>query len=189
MAIQDGQHDWRNRGALSSWFRGASASLGCGTTDRCDGRDDSAVATLSPLSARGLVSARGLGQAPGEVSAPEVRGLEAVATSGVLVPFPIHGEALLVKLADVLRNRLANPRSERDPLLLKMSRDPTSRLAIDDAAYVEFLSDQATYHVVIEAGSDTKVMLDTTDFDTLVRFVAQYVTERPAELATLEAVS
>ena len=105
------------------------------------------------------------------------------------MPFPIYGAALLVKLADALRNRTADACSERDPLLLKMSHRPGSRLAIDNIAYVEFHADRAAYHVVIEAASDTKVTLDTTDFDTLVRFVAQYLTERPSELASLEAVS
>jgi hypothetical protein len=112
-----------------------------------------------------------------------------VAKGGVLVPFPIHGEALLVKLADALRNRVAGTCSAHDPLLLKMSRHPGTRLAIDQSAYVEFDAARATYHAVIEATSDTKVTLDTTDFDTLVSFVAQYVTERPAEPATLESVS
>jgi hypothetical protein len=116
--------------------------------------------------------------------------VEATATGGVLVPFPIHGEALLVKLAEALRNRVVDTRSGRDPLLLKISRHHLgSRLALDQTAYVEFHSDQATYHMVIEAASDTKLTLDTTDFDTLVKFVTQYVTERPAEPATLEAVS
>jgi hypothetical protein len=118
-----------------------------------------------------------------------MRPVDAVPASGVLVPFPIHGEALLVKLADTLRNRDRDAHSGRDPLLLKMSRRPGLRLAIDHIAYVEFDTDRAAYHVVIEAASDTKVTLDTTDFDTLVRFVAQYVTERPSEPTTLEAVS
>ena len=105
------------------------------------------------------------------------------------MPFPVHGEALLVRLADALRSRVAGSCSERDPLLLKMSRHPGSRLVIDQNAYVEFDSDRAAFQAVIEAASDTRVTLDTTDFDTLVRFVAQYVAERPAEPATLEAVS
>jgi hypothetical protein len=182
MAIENGQHDRRNRGTLAAWLRGALAPLDGGAEDRSDSRDD--AATPSPCSAARL------GQASvGACARPELPGIDAVPTSAVLVPFPIYGEALLVRLADALRNRAADARSGRDPLLLKMSRRPGSRLAIDNIAYVEFQPDRAAYHVVIEAASDTKVTLDTTDFDTLVRFVAQYVTDRPPEPATLEAVS
>src|SRR6202022_1225935 len=132
MAIQDGQHDRRNRGTLSSWLRGALTSFNCGAEDRCDSRDDPAVATLSPRSTSRL------GPAPGEAcAAAEGWDSDPAATSGVLVPFPIHGEALLVKLADALRKRAADICSERDPLLLKMSRRPGSRLAIDQTAYVQ----------------------------------------------------
>lgn len=109
--------------------------------------------------------------------------------TGMVLRFPIRGEALLVKLADLLRKHVANCAPERDPLLLAMSRCPGSRLSIDRVAYVDFLADRCTYHVVIEAAPDARITLDTTDFDTVVNFVVQYVTGRNAEPVALEAVS
>lgn len=106
----------------------------------------------------------------------------------VVLPFPVRGEALLVKLADRLRSRFADGELERDPLLLTMSRCPESRLSIDQDAYVEFHADESVYHVEIEAVPDTRIMLDTTDFDTVVNFVAHYLAGRlPA--TGLEAIS
>ncbi|UWU73900.1 hypothetical protein N2603_27955 [Bradyrhizobium huanghuaihaiense] len=109
--------------------------------------------------------------------------------TGMVLHFPIRGEALLVKLADLLRKQVASRVPERDPLLLVMSRGPGSRLSIDRVAYVDFLADRSTYHVVIEAAPDATITLDTTDFDTVVNFVMQYVTGRNSEPVALEAVS
>ena len=102
--------------------------------------------------------------------------------------FPIHGEALLVRLADLLRKRAVNRGLERDPLLLLISRCPTPRLSIDHTAYIDFLADRSTYRFVIEAAPDAKVTLDTTDFDIVVKFVVQYVTDQISGPA-LEAAS
>jgi hypothetical protein len=107
----------------------------------------------------------------------------------ILLPFPLRGEALLVQLAGQLRARMADHRLDRDPLILLVTRCPGSRLSIDRAAYVEFLDDRGTYCVAIEAEPDTKVTLETTDFDTVVRFVVQYVAERMSEPAALEVAS
>ena len=119
---------------------------------------------------------------------PTVRGSQA-AQGGVLLPFPFRGEALLVKLADQLRSRIANRGLDGEPLLLLISRCPGSRLSIDRAAYVEYLADRSMYYVAIEAQPDTKVTLETTDFDTVVQFVVQYVAERLSEPVTLGVAS
>ena len=111
------------------------------------------------------------------------------AQSGVLLQFPVRGEALLVRLADLLRSRIADRGLERDPLLLLISRCPGSRLSIDRSAYVEFLADRCVYCVAIEAQPDTRVTVETTDFDTVVKFVVQYVAERLSEKVFLEAAS
>jgi len=110
------------------------------------------------------------------------------ATAEVL-HFPIHGEALLVRLADLLRKRVVSRGLERDPLLLMISRCPAPRLSIDRTAYIDFLADRSTYHFVIEAAPDAKVTLDTTDFDTVVKFVVPYVTDRISGSVALEAAS
>ena len=105
---------------------------------------------------------------------------------GTLLPFPLRGEALLVKLADELRDRFTDGALSREPLSLTMSRCPESRLSIDRDAYVEFHADLALYHVAIETAPDTRIMLDTTNFDTAVNFVAHYIAGRlPAPEAML----
>lgn len=107
----------------------------------------------------------------------------------VVLPFPIRGEALLVRLADLLRSRVANYSAGRHAFLLTMSRAPRSCLVIDRASYVEFHAGRSMYHVVVEAASETTVTLDTTDFDTLVQFVVQYINGRLSELRALEVAS
>jgi len=107
----------------------------------------------------------------------------------VVLRFPIRGEALLVRLADLLRGRVAAHAAARDRFLLTLSRRPRSRLTIDHAAYVEFHADRATYHLVIDVVQETRIAVETTDFDTVVNFVAQYVTDRLSDPLPMEAAS
>ena len=106
--------------------------------------------------------------------------------SALLLPFPIRGEALLVRLADRLRRSVANRPSAQDPFAFAISRQPRSRLTIDRDAYVEFVPERAAYQAVIEVTPDTTITIETTDFDSVVKFVAQYVTDR---LSHVEAAS
>ncbi len=101
--------------------------------------------------------------------------------TAVLLPFPIRGEALLVKLADQLRSRIANNAASRGSFDLTLSRQPHSRLTIDAAAHVEFRAGRATYHLVIELVHDTRIEVASGDFDTIVKFIAQYVADRLSE--------
>jgi hypothetical protein len=165
---------------LWSWLRGASWSIDRDTSER---RESSRAASAGPSCSAAPAAA---GSEPHAVT-PVVGHL--AAPSGVLLRFPVRGEALLVKLADLLQSRTANRGLERDPLLLLISRCPGSRLSIDRAAYVEFLADRCTYYVAIEAQPDTRVTLETTDFDTVVKFVVQYVAERLSEPVNLDVAS
>jgi hypothetical protein len=128
------------------------------------------------------------GDASAAVTAPP-HDIGSRARTGMVLPFPIHGEALLVKLAEELRSRVAERGPEWDPLLLQMSHWPRSRLSIDRTAYIEFHPDRVEYRAVIEASGETRVILETVDFDALVNFVQLYVVARPAEAAALEAAS
>src|ERR1700761_3827014 len=57
------------------------------------------------------------------------------AKTATVFAFPIHGEALLVRLADQLRNHVSNRVLESDPFLLVMSRrGARSCLTIDRSA-------------------------------------------------------
>lgn len=159
---------------LWSWFRGAPWSI-----DRNIGGGGRTPSAGAPPAAAG---SEPLAVLPAARSNP-------AAQSGVLLPFPFRGEALLVKLADQLRSRIANRGLDRDPLLLLISRCPGSRLSIDRAAYVEYLTDRCMYYVAVEAQPDTRVTLETSDFDTVVQFVVQYVAERLSETVPLEVAS
>jgi hypothetical protein len=173
---------------LWSWLRGASWPIHRATDDH---RGFSSGVIAQQSSVRTATGHEPDAVLPAAVS--QVGGLERPAQSGVILPFPLHGEALLVKLADTLRSRMAiNPTSrgtERDPLLLTMSRCPGSRLSIDARANVEFDAGLSVYRMTIEAAPDTTVTLNTSDFDTLVNFIVQYIAERLAAPATLEVAS
>jgi len=163
---------------LWSWLRGA---LSCTGRTVIDGQARSTVVSAPSFTSRTRAAAvQDIEQTGMGGGTPE---------TGIVLHFPIHGEALLVKLADLLRQRVANRGLERDPLLLMMSRCPGSRLSIDRIAYIDFLADRSTYHVVIEAAPDAKITLDTTDFDTVVNFVVQYVAESISGSVALEAAS
>lgn len=120
---------------------------------------------------------------------PVIADLDARPRVAVVLPFPIRGDALLVKLADLLRGRVAAHAAARDTFLLTLSRRPRSRLTIDHAAYLEFHADRATYHLVIDVVHDTRIAIETTDFDTVVKFVAQYVTDRLSDVVVMETAS
>ena len=160
---------------LWSWLHDASWTIG-----RCANENQ---VYLADVAAWPAVAKNEL-----QPASPVVR-QDHAAESGILLQFPVRGEALLVRLADLLRSRIADRRLERDPLLLRISRCPGSRLSIDRSAYVEFLADRCMYCVAIEAQPDTRVTVETTDFDTVVNFVVQYVAERLSEKVFLEAAS
>jgi hypothetical protein len=112
-----------------------------------------------------------------------------VDTAAVVLSFPIRGEALLVKLATSLRVRIAATAPQHNPFLLKMMRAPHSRLMIDQASFIEYQPHRGAFYVVVEAAPDTTITLETTDFDSLVEFVAQYVDERLCEAGTPEVTA
>jgi hypothetical protein len=70
-----------------------------------------------------------------------------------------------------------------------LTRRPYPRLTVDRAAYVEFHSARAIYHIVVETVQDTKITVETSDFDTVVTFLLQYIDGRVAEAMVLEAAS
>ena len=148
------------------WLRGVMRYFDHGG----DALGDNRVARLQPLSMR-----------HGGVA--EYRPAPCAPASADVLPFPIRGEALLVRLAEVLRRRLPERGSDRDPLLLTISRCPGSRLLIDGVAYVDYLSDLSTYRAAVEALPDTKVIVETSDFDVLVSFIVHYLADRCSEPA------
>ncbi len=181
MDIQNGQGASRPKAmTVWSWLRRALLAPEHGVAHQHDRRDPPAgVRATAPVPREVAVT---------DVAAASCRG-NPQAKVGVILPFPIHGEALLVKLAEVLRNRIADRGSEWDAVLPQMSRWPRSRLSIDLRTYIEFHQECGEYRVVIEASAGTKVILETADFDVVVDYVLQYVAGRLTEPAALEAAS
>ena len=106
-----------------------------------------------------------------------------------VLQFPLRGEALLARLADLLSDRLPGGAANCDPFLLTLSRGPRPRLSIDRAAYVEFHAERASFHLIIDAAPDSRVTLETTDFDTLAKFVVQYLAEGCRDRESFEVAS
>ncbi|MGY3693586.1 hypothetical protein ACVIGA_003666 [Bradyrhizobium sp. USDA 3240] len=175
MITQPSPFPLTERRTLRSWLSSMMRSFdhGCGVAD---------IARAVPVSPASIHAAIGaeLGVAPGAAAVH-------VEPRGEVVAFPVHGEALLVKLADVLRRRVAGREPADNPLRLTISRCPWARLSIDATAYVDYLSEVETFHAAIEAGPDTKVILKTRDFDALASFVMQYVNDRLLDRAPVEA--
>lgn len=108
---------------------------------------------------------------------------------GVVLAFPLRGEALLVRLAELLRRRVAELVPQCERLSLTLSHHPALRLSIDESACIEFDAPSAEFNLVIEAPSGTRMIIQTTDFDAVVKFVLQYVVEKLSDDAVLEAAS
>ena len=189
MATQTLHDDRPWRRTLCAWLRGALplAAISPQGTPCLSGKTGAAEQALDAEALDAEVSGTEVSNT--EVLDTGVLDTEVLAADSVVLRFPIHGEALLVRLADLLRSRLADRGPEHDPLLLMMSRGPRSRLSIDRMAYVEFHNDRAEFRVAIEASPRTKVILETADFDAVVDFVGQYVAARLAELPALEVAS
>lgn len=167
------------RRTLRSWLSSMMRSSDQGCDHGCGAADVTRAEPLSQASIRAGMGA----ELPLAPVAADVR----EEPRGEVVAFPLHGEALLVKLADALRRYAAGREPADDPLWLTISRCPWARLSIDASAYVDYLSETETFHAAIEAGPDTKVILKTTDFGALASFVTQYVNDRLRDRASVEA--
>jgi hypothetical protein len=94
----------------------------------------------------------------------------------VVLRFPIHGEALLVKLADELHRIVGSP--SREAFDLTLTGRPHAHLTINSSAFVAFDATTGLYELVVELTEDTRIEVKSRDFDTIVRFVAQYVADQ-----------
>ena len=175
MITQPSPFPLTERRTLRSWLSGMMRSFdhGCGAAD---------VMPAEPVSQVSIRAGAGA-----DLPVLPVAPVGREEPRGEVVAFPVHGEALLVKLADVLRRHVAGREPADNPLRLTISRCPWARLSIDATAYVDYLSEVETFHAAIEAGPDTKVILKTTDFDALASFVMQYVNDRLLDRASVEA--
>ncbi len=113
---------------------------------------------------------------------------ESDATAMVL-PFPIRGEALLVKLATHLKGVVEKDRLRRSPFLFAITHAPHARLLIDEMAHAEFDVIRGEYRIQVLVTPETRVTAETSDFDVMVDFIAQYMRERLVETSALEVAS
>jgi hypothetical protein len=164
---------------LRAWFAGMAPA---GRGAPCEPRDV-VMGNVTSFDAISL----GIGSSHAPVTAVS----DQHASKGTLLAFPTHGAALLVGLAARLRARVADDAGqsvpEHDRFVLMLTRQPHVRLTIDSAAYVEFQSARATYYVVVETAPDTRITVETVDFDTVVKFLVEYVTDRLSDAVALEA--
>lgn len=155
------------------------------------------VAGLSGLAQRLKVAARGrLTQmdAGAVANLPErntelSRGAKEPGATAALLPFPIRGEALLVRLATRLKAVVEKDQLRRSPFLFAITHSPHARLLIDEMAHAEFDAVSREYRVQVLVTPDTRVTAETSDFDVMVDFIAQYMRERLLETSTLEVAS
>jgi hypothetical protein len=176
-------------GLLRSWLRNVF-SLGaqtradegsCSAQSRATGTAEAS----SPLSRDPAESHPGMAEA----CSASVGNEDVSKPTAVLLPFPIRGEALLVRLADLLRRQVGDDRPRRDPFLFALSRRHASRLTLDYQSYVEFVDKRAEFRFAIDVAPNTSITITTGDFDALVEFVVQYVSARLSETPALEAAS
>jgi hypothetical protein len=109
--------------------------------------------------------------------------------TATLLPFPIRGEALLVKLAAHLKSVVERDRLHQSPFLFAMTHVPHARLLIDEMAHAEFDVARGEYRIQVLVSPDTRVTAETSDFDVMVDFIAQYMRERQVETSALGVAS
>ncbi len=109
--------------------------------------------------------------------------------AAMVLPFPIRGEALLVKLASHLRAVVEKDGLRPSPFLLAITHVPHARLLIDEMVHAEFDVARGEYRIQVLVTPDTRVTAETSDFDVVVDFIAQYMRERLLEASALEVAS
>ncbi|WP_426425301.1 hypothetical protein [Bradyrhizobium genosp. A] len=165
---------------LWAWLRSSLPTRVGGTRNQLSGSELPALVTATKLDPDAGSAT------PENRSAPFHSPKGASAEGGVILPFPICGEAVLLKLAEVLRKVFSGRDLAGDPPLLILERSPEPRLWIDRTAHVEFHPGRREYRAIIETSPDTRIIVETFDFDALIDFVLQYVIARLVGHAALE---
>jgi len=97
--------------------------------------------------------------------------------TGQVLTFPLSAEAQLLRVAEGLRLRVG-PSCSTDDVVLELSRRSGACLKVDADTTVDFDGARGVFRVVVEATCDTRLTLQTTQFDAVVNFLAQYILER-----------
>ena len=92
-----------------------------------------------------------------------------------VVLLPLNGRRLLAQLAQELRADLDTAAEDDDPLLFTLTQGPEQRLWIDSTAHVDVRDDQLPYRVVLGDVLTTRIILETSDFAEVRKFVCQYL--------------
>ncbi|MDQ8728090.1 hypothetical protein [Bradyrhizobium sp. LHD-71] len=108
-----------------------------------------------------------------------------LAKGAEIVAFPRVEQARLIGLARDLKQRLG----DREPLQLCIEGGATPRLWIDSTAYVEFRGAQIGYRAVLDSVFETRLTMETLDFDSISDFVRYYVMARLTDARRAEVQS
>ena len=95
----------------------------------------------------------------------------------------------MVKLATHLKSVVENDRLRQSRFLFAITHVPHARLLIDEMAHAEFDVVRGEYRIQVLVTPDTRVTAETSDFDVMVDFIAQYMRERLVETSALEVAS
>ncbi len=93
-----------------------------------------------------------------------------------VVPFPLNGRGVLLKLARELGDAAeAGVADVDDPVLLTLARGDNQRLLIDSTAYMEIGQEPLPYRVVLGDAFTTRITLETADVTEARGFISQYL--------------
>jgi hypothetical protein len=94
---------------------------------------------------------------------------------GTVVLLPLNGRRLLAQLAQDLRADFDTAAEDDDPLHFTLTPGPEQRLWIDSTAHVDVRDDLLPYRVVLGDALTTRIILETSDFAEVRKFVCQYL--------------
>lgn len=98
------------------------------------------------------------------------------APGAAVLPFPMTGRGLLLRLAQDLGHLVGKDDAEAgDPVLLALAPGSQQRLTIDSTAYVDVREGILPYRVVLGDEFATRITLETTDVAEVHSFISQYL--------------
>lgn len=98
---------------------------------------------------------------------------------GAVVAFPLSGHTRLVQLAQGLKQPFVDlGLADCEPLILQVRGGARPCLWIDSTAYVEFRGPELGYLAVFNDAFETRMTLETLDFDAIARLAHTYIAAR-----------
>lgn len=97
-----------------------------------------------------------------------------------VVDFPVANRNVLVRLAHELGACIDDsaalcPDDDNDPVLLLLTTGSAPRLWVDSTSHVEVCEASSVFRVVLGENLDTRVSLETREFDRVKQFIWEYL--------------